>query len=127
MSELNKCKCGSYAINKDPSRVLCDVCLQAARADEAESARDTLRRRVIATEAGTKLERQDWYATEHYLHQQANANVADLRRLKVEVEGLRLVRDAAEKWRCDENAECDSASTLELCAALDDCKGNDDG
>jgi uncharacterized small protein (DUF1192 family) len=34
--EHNNCACGSYAINDDPERVLCDVCLQVRRADELQ-------------------------------------------------------------------------------------------
>ena len=52
-------------------------------------------------------------------HQAVIDGEAELDALKRENELLRAVVDAATEWRCDENAECDSASTLKLCNALD--------
>ncbi len=33
---MNKCKCGSYAINDDPNGVLCDKCWRDAKIEKLE-------------------------------------------------------------------------------------------
>lgn len=38
---MRQCKCGSFAINKDPDRIICDVCYAY------ESGRITERERII--------------------------------------------------------------------------------
>ena len=42
---MDRCKCGSYALNDAPESGLCDVCYQKARVAALEAERDALRER----------------------------------------------------------------------------------
>lgn len=74
---------------------------------------EKLIRRIASMGASMDLERKDHYASEYYLTGVANANVADLGRLKVEVEELRLTVSAVrELCTHDYNAVYDLRSDI---------------
>lgn len=43
---MNRCKCGSYALNDAPETGLCDVCNQKAKVAALTAERDALREKV---------------------------------------------------------------------------------
>ena len=59
-----KCQCGSYAINDDPERVLCDRCWRDDEIErlkaELEEAREALSREGIMRDRQGNLRRHPW-------------------------------------------------------------------